>query len=148
MYIVLGVVVNPTSISHCNYICSDHEMFNTFARDLIMQLPFAIPLPEEGSVFDYYLDLRRYQFVPWAERAGASSASASSSGYVALPELERIAYIADLYLSYGHNVLIVGHRGMGKTAFVEVYILLCNILALTYHVAAHFWLSNNLCIHA
>lgn len=87
-----------------------------------MQLPYAIPLPEEGSVFDYYLDLRRYQFVPWAERTWGSggTASASGSGYVVLPELERTAYVADLYLSYGHNVLIVGEQGTGKTAFVEV----------------------------
>ena len=48
-----------------------------------MQLPFAVPLPEEGSVFDYYLDLRRYEFLPWRER----HQERSSGGYITLPEV-------------------------------------------------------------
>ena len=52
-----------------------------------MQLPYAVPLPEEGSVFDYYLNLRQYQFLPWADRKGNSGGDISSSGYVSLPEV-------------------------------------------------------------
>jgi hypothetical protein len=34
-------------------------------------------------------------------------------------QIERFAYIVDLYLSYGLDVMIVGQRGTGKTSFVE-----------------------------
>ena len=34
-------------------------------------------------------------------------------------QVERFAYIVDLYLSYGLDVMIVGQRGTGKTSFVE-----------------------------
>ena len=50
-----------------------------------MQLPYAVPLPEDGSVFDYFLDLKLYQFIPWAERK--SGTRRSSGGYVTLPEV-------------------------------------------------------------
>ena len=76
------------------YICirhvthSEHGAFSEFARDQIMQLPFLVPLPEEGSVFDYCLNLKQYQFVPWSQRGGeAANKSTRSSGYVSLPEV-------------------------------------------------------------
>ena len=50
-----------------------------------MQLPYAVPLPDEGSVFDYYLDLKHYHFLTWAERR--SESRRHSGGYVALPEV-------------------------------------------------------------
>jgi hypothetical protein len=53
-----------------------------------MQLPYAVSLPEEGSVFDYFLDLKQYHFIPWAERKADSGKKGSSDGgYVALPEV-------------------------------------------------------------
>lgn len=33
--------------------------------------------------------------------------------------MERFAYIVDLYLSYGFDVMLVGQAGTGKTSFVE-----------------------------
>lgn len=38
-------------------------------------------------------------------------------------QLERYAYILDLYMSYGLNVMLVGEQGTGKTSFVEVQVL-------------------------
>lgn len=54
-----------------------------------MQLPFMVPLPEEGSVFDYFLNLKQYQFVLWSQRGGETQGSRviKSSGYVSLPEV-------------------------------------------------------------
>lgn len=67
------------------FLCSELSSFDEFARDQIMQLPFAVSLPEEGSVFDYFLDLRRFQFLPWTERGSGSSRC--SGGYITLPEV-------------------------------------------------------------
>lgn len=41
-------------------------------------------IPEGKSVFDYYLDLKSYTFLPWSERKKDSS---SSSKYVSLSEV-------------------------------------------------------------
>lgn len=73
----------------CNFICcSELQSFSDLARELIMQLPYAVPLPEEDSVFDYFLDLKLYQFVPWSERK-LESRRKSGGGYVVLPEVYR-----------------------------------------------------------
>lgn len=48
-------------------------------------MPFDMSLPEEGSVFDYYLNLSQYKFVPWSERKRGGTVSAS--GYVSIPEV-------------------------------------------------------------
>lgn len=54
-------------------------------------VPFDMSLPEEGSVFDYCLNLSQYKFVPWSERKrGAGSVSAS--GYVSIPEVSNSQY--------------------------------------------------------
>ena len=72
------------------FTCSEHGAFSDFARDQIMQLPFLVPLPEEGSVFDYYLNLKQYQFILWSQRGGGSGGkSIRSSGYITLPEVIR-----------------------------------------------------------
>lgn len=34
-------------------------------------------------------------------------------------QLERFVYIADLYISYGFDVILTGERGTGRTSFVE-----------------------------
>lgn len=83
-------------IHNCTHIpifYSELDSFSEFARDQVMQLSFTVPLPEEGSVFDYYLNLKQYQFIPWSQRAGTDpsgrggSKAARSSGYVPLPEV-------------------------------------------------------------
>ena len=74
------------TLSHVLFPCSEVTSFSELARDLIMQLPYAVPLPDEGSVFDYFLDLKIYHFLPWAERKSEGRKS-SGSGYIALPEV-------------------------------------------------------------
>ena len=69
-------------------MCSERTSFSEFAREQIMQLPYMVSLPEEGSVFDYYLNLKQYQFIPWSQRGGdTNTRTMRSSGYVSLPEV-------------------------------------------------------------
>ena len=84
----------------------------------INDLPMSVSFPEEGSVFDYYLDLQTYKFELWSNRKGRLAPR--SNGYIPTPELSRLAYVAEVYLSYGQNVLLLGNRGSGKTSLVEV----------------------------
>ncbi len=53
---------------------------------MILQLPFAVSIPEDGSVFDYYLDLKGYMFLPWSDRH-REKGKAGGGGYIALPEV-------------------------------------------------------------
>ena len=85
----------------------------------------SVSFPEEGSVFDFYLDLQTYRFEHWSKRK--SRLAPKSNGYIPTSELSRVAYIAEVYLSYGHNVLLLGDRGSGKTSFIEVGSVHCTI---------------------
>ena len=84
----------------CTNFYSELDSFSEFARDQVMQLPFMVPLPEEGSVFDYFLNLKQYQFIPWSQRGAEPGTSGTkgvkSSGYVPLPEVILLEY----YLMY------------------------------------------------
>ena len=66
---------------------SELATFDTFAREQIGLLPYQVPLPEEGSVFDYWLDLRQYRFLTWVERSPGKSSRNMSGGYVILPDV-------------------------------------------------------------
>ena len=125
----------PIVITNNPVLSSEANSFSDFARDLIMQLPYAVHLPEDGSIFDYFLDLKMYQFNPWKARKITSRRA--TGGYIATPEvcgiivawfglvtiillqLERLAYISDLYFLYGLDVIITGLTGTGKTSFVN-----------------------------
>lgn len=88
----------------------------------ISEMPLSVSFPEDGCVFDYYLDLQTYRFDPWSKRKGRLMPR--HSNYIPTPELSRVAYVAELYLSYGYNVMLVGERGSGKTSFTEVLYVL------------------------
>ena len=67
------------------HTCSQLPAFNDFARSQLSQLLYTVPLPEEGSLFDYCLDLNTYQFIAWTAR---NVGKRSSSGqYAILPEV-------------------------------------------------------------
>ncbi len=63
---------------------------------MILQLPFAVSIPEEGSVFDYYLDLKKYAFLPWSERHREGGTS-GGSGYIVLPEVSSFPLLISVY---------------------------------------------------
>ena len=98
---------------------SELDSFNKFSQKQINDLPMSVCFPEEGSVFEYYLDLQTYKFEHWSKRK--SRLVPKSNGYIPTPELSRVAYIAELYLSYGHNVLLLGEKGSGKTSIIQVW---------------------------
>ena len=54
---------------------------------------------------------------------------------ISVLQLERYAYICDLYLSYGNSVILVGDQGSGKTSFVKVMLQI--ILLPHVHVHVH-----------
>ena len=97
---------------------SEMTTFSEFAMEQINDMPISVGFPDEGCVFDYYLDFQTYRFEPWSKRKGRLSVR--HSGYVPTPELTCVAYIAEVYLSYGYNIVLLGESGSGKTSFTEV----------------------------
>ena len=57
-------------------------------REVVVKLPYEVSIPEAGSVFDYYLDLKQYQYLSWDERPAKEDVL---DGYVALPEVQRVS---------------------------------------------------------
>ena len=106
--------------------------FSEKVREIITTLPSGNNfLPTTGLLFDYYLDLKTYQFMHWNEK----KRDKVNGKYIPSPEvsvlllillkifliqLERYSYITDLYQSNGYHVLLIGDNGSGKSSFLNV----------------------------
>ena len=112
---------------------SELSSYDEFARDQILQLPFAVSLPEEGSVFDYYLDLKSYQFLPWSERRQEGR---DTGGYIALPEV------------WLYSVCGVVHVGEWKLLYyVEIYTRIHHIYTHTHSPPFILIIAWAICLH-
>jgi dynein heavy chain len=72
-------------------------------------------------VFDYYVDRRKHEFVPWAESVpSVAYASSTPMSLVTVPtgETASISYWVDLLLQRGRSSMLVGGAGCGKTAVI------------------------------
>ena len=69
--------------------CSEVQSFSALVRDRTTQLPYAVPLPDTGSVFDYCVDLKTFKFIPWAEGRIRASMEVGSD-YISVPEVHYI----------------------------------------------------------
>uniref|UniRef100_A0A1X7TIU7 AAA+ ATPase domain-containing protein n=2 Tax=Amphimedon queenslandica TaxID=400682 RepID=A0A1X7TIU7_AMPQE len=126
-YLMTTAFVFSLIWSFGGYIDSRHyNEFSKAVRDVVSSLPMANDIiPQDGLVFDYFLDQKTQQFLPWSERkrdSGASKSNTPIDSYVPIPELERFVYISELYLGYGFHVLFIGEEGSGKTSFLKKFI--------------------------
>lgn len=82
----------------------------------------AVFYPDKGQVFDYYVDDKTAQMVPWEDRVHAFSYSAAdgfANMFVPTVETTRLSYFLDSLISHGHYVMFVGNAGTGKTALMR-----------------------------
>eukprot|EP00795_Rhopilema_esculentum_P014239 gene14239-5264_t len=93
-----------------------YPKFDVFTRQTFATCPYSVIFP--CSVFDCMLDPVSGELVRWESCADIPKALPSQQ-YVVTPEIEKCFVIADLLIASGSNVLIVGERGVGKTAFVK-----------------------------
>ena len=61
------------------------EHFSVFVRELTSELLMGVSMPAQGSVFDYWLEQKSYNFKPWRERRGGKMSIRGD--YVLLPEV-------------------------------------------------------------
>ena len=86
-YIVETIIINV----YYFYTCRHYNEFSKTVRDIVSSLPMANEIiPVDGLVFDYFLDQKSQQFLPWSERkrdSGASKSNTPNDNYVPIPEV-------------------------------------------------------------
>eukprot|EP00741_Cyanophora_paradoxa_P024436 tig00022075_g23593.t1 len=99
------------------------EKFDRFARPLINAL--TSDFPEEGSVYDYCVDMETKKFIPWATRVPDFKYESGTPYFNMLVHTEdttRVAYVVSKLVSGGFNALITGSSGVGKTVVLQDFL--------------------------
>eukprot|EP01048_Picozoa_sp_COSAG05_P013037 COSAG05_NODE_1351_length_5113_cov_3.061827_1_plen_1457_part_00 len=80
----------------------------------------AVKFPEEGQVFDYSLDMKELELVPW-EISSYYHHSGQPIGalYVDTSETARVNFQIDLLMKNHRMAMLVGNAGTGKTAIMK-----------------------------
>ncbi|KAH7825191.1 dynein haevy chain 4, outer dynein arm beta [Monocercomonoides exilis] len=81
-----------------------------------------IKFPDQGTVFDYYIEPETHKWVPWTQLVPEYVHDPDiplPSVLVHTPETTRIMYWMDLFLQLGRPVLLVGGAGCGKTMLIK-----------------------------
>ena len=66
------------------------EKFSQFARDTLSKAAHPVMVPEQGTVYDYYVDFKTGHFVRWADRT-LERARNVATHYTVLPEVRGIS---------------------------------------------------------
>ncbi|XP_033341681.2 dynein heavy chain at 93AB [Megalopta genalis] len=85
-----------------------------------------IRFPQQGTVFDYYIDAETKSFTPWTERLPKFELDPEiplQAVLVYTAESIRIKYFLDLLMVEKHPVMLVGTAGCGKTVLVAEKLL-------------------------
>ena len=78
--------------------------------------------PEEGLVFDYYVDPQSMQMRPWEEKVegfGYNPSEAFANIFVPSVESTRLSYFLTSFIKNKHYCMFVGNAGTGKTALMR-----------------------------
>ena len=78
--------------------------------------------PEEGLVFDYYVDPTSMQMRPWegkVEGFGYNPSEAFANIFVPSVESTRLSYFLTSFIKNKHYCMFVGNAGTGKTALMR-----------------------------
>ncbi|KAK7886266.1 hypothetical protein WMY93_025887 [Mugilogobius chulae] len=82
----------------------------------------SVKLPPQGTVFDYYLDLRTRRFFPWSDIVPAfemETGTPLQAVLVHTAETVCLQYFMDLLLDRRQPLMLVGNAGVGKSALVR-----------------------------
>ena len=106
-----------------NLDTASREKFNEFARSKFELLE--VPLPAEGSVYDYVVNDAKIEFESWQERLPEfvyDPAKPFFSIMVPTMDTVRLDYLLNQNVSVERCVLVVGNTGVGKTVVVQEFL--------------------------
>jgi dynein heavy chain len=98
------------------------KKFDEFARsalDSVTQFPFG------GTVYDFFVDVKTSRFVPWSGIIKSFNYSRDLPFFdlvVPTVDMTRVKFLADYLISGGHNILVTGNSGVGKTVMILDYL--------------------------
>jgi dynein heavy chain, axonemal len=101
---------------------SSLKKFDEYARsalDSITQFPFG------GTVYDFFVDVKTSRFVPWSGIIKNFTYSRDLPFFdlvVPTVDMTRVKFLADYLISGGHNILVTGNSGVGKTVMILDYL--------------------------
>jgi dynein heavy chain len=81
-----------------------------------------VSFPQQGTVFDYYVNAEKKKFQPWTEIAPAfqyEKGRSVGSTLVFAPETTRVNFFAKALLEGGHPVMLTGLAGTGKSVLIR-----------------------------
>ena len=118
------IFMYATIWSTAGAIISDKQNDFRGAFDKWFRTEFAEPvqLPEEGTVFDFWVDKEQIAFANWAKRTASYShdpAQVFGNIFVATMETERVTFLLDLMIRNRHACMLVGGAGTGKTTIMK-----------------------------
>jgi len=82
----------------------------------------AIKFPNQGTIFEYFIDPETKKFEPWTKLIQKFSLDAElplQSVLVNTAETTRVRYFIDLLLEKGRPIMLVGAAGSGKTVLIN-----------------------------
>ena len=81
--------------------------------------------PPDGTVFDYVVDVGTQSFVPWSAKVDGFSYSADVPFFnLLVPTVETTSakFVLQAMCTRGHNVLLVGNSGVGKSVVTAQFL--------------------------
>eukprot|EP00232_Nephroselmis_pyriformis_P019075 CAMPEP_0182900652 /NCGR_PEP_ID=MMETSP0034_2-20130328/28990_1 /TAXON_ID=156128 /ORGANISM="Nephroselmis pyriformis, Strain CCMP717" /LENGTH=4527 /DNA_ID=CAMNT_0025034901 /DNA_START=131 /DNA_END=13711 /DNA_ORIENTATION=+ len=83
----------------------------------------SVKFPDQGVVFDYYVDEQQVLMVPWEDRVQSYAYSNDLTNFanIFVPTVEstRLTYFLDSLVENRHYLMFVGNAGTGKTALMR-----------------------------
>ena len=107
-----------------NLYDDSRKAFNRFIKSRIIEID--CEFPDEGQVFDYGIEPTTHSFESWNERVPKFEYNPENSFFsILVPTSDTIKYkfLLDTLLSHGHNVLVSGDTGVGKSVIVSDYLV-------------------------
>ena len=121
---------NDSLMQKISLFCSVWAVFPSINKEDQVQVDDylrqrGIDVPVYGTVFDYYIDFESGAWEHWNTKVKDwiyDSTEASSQIFIESKEYVKFSYFMSLLSSYGHNILLVGPQGCGKTSIVRHFL--------------------------
>eukprot|EP00752_Nemacystus_decipiens_P011484 g10196.t1 len=103
--------------------CDDRRSFSQEWRKLLPSK--TVKLPDQGLVFDYFINPENGEVVRWADKVPSFTPSIGqsfASMLVPTTDLVRLTFLTELLVGMKRHVMLVGSVGTGKTSLVQGFL--------------------------
>jgi dynein heavy chain len=82
----------------------------------------SVKFPNQGTVFDYYIDTESKRFEPWSKKVPKFELDPEiplQAALVHTNETTRIRYFMDMLIGIKRPIMLIGNAGLGKTVIIN-----------------------------